>query len=175
MFPNYPRMTVDKNWLMGVWVLGNMYKKQSDYYGAYPGNYLKRLYSLCPDRVKTLHLFSGTVQASPGEVTVDCNPELNPTVVADARHLPFTTDAFDTVIAYPPYSAKDAVNYGTPMIARGPVVKHIRSVTKKGGLLFWLDTVRPMYSKLNWKQVGAVAVLVSTNTRVRCLSMFEAV
>src|SRR5207249_2205367 len=101
----------------------NMYKRQNGYYGAYPGNYLKRLLSLCPDRTKTLHLFSGTIAAGPNEVTVDSNPALNPTVVADARHLPFAADTFSTVIADPPYSAKDALNYGTPMIARGPVVR----------------------------------------------------
>ena len=175
VFPKYPAMWVDKGWLMGIWVLGNMYKRQSDFYGAYPGNYLKRVYALCPDKASTLHVFSGTVQPQHGEITVDCNLSLKPSVVADVRHLPFRLNAFDTVIADPPYSAKDALHYRTPMIARGPVVKHIRTVTQPGGLLFWLDTVRPMYSKLEWKQVGAVGVLVSTNTRARCLSIFEAV
>jgi hypothetical protein len=67
------------------------------------------------------------------------------------------------------------LNYGTPMISRGKVMRSIRPVVQTGGHLCWLDTVRPMYSKLLWKQVGAVAVLVSTNTRTRCLSIFEAV
>ena len=173
-FLKYPQMQVSRGWLMGIWVLGNMYKRQNGYYGAFPGNLLKRVYAITPDRERTLHLFSGTLQAQPGEVTVDVNPALNPSVAADARHLPFQPNAFDTVIADPPYSAKDAENYGTPMIARGPVMRAIRQVIKSGGLLFWLDTVRPMYSKLLWKQVGAVGVLVSTNTRVRCLSIFEA-
>ena len=171
-FPKYPVMTVDKGWLMGVWVLGNLYKKASNYYGAYPGNYLKRVHALFPDKPRPLHLFSGTVQHG---IAVDINPTLHPTVAADCRALPFVEGAFDWVVADPPYSAKDAENYCTPMIARGPVVKEIRRVMQRGGYLCWLDTGRPMYSKLQWKQVGAVMVLVSTNTRARCLSIFEAV
>jgi hypothetical protein len=175
-FPKYPQMWVDKGWLMGVWVLGNMYKKATPYYGAYPGNFQSRVLSLFPDRGRTLHLFSGTLLAEEGEVTVDaqCNEWVSPTIRADARKLPFTA-CFDFVLADPPYSASDAEKYGMKMPSRLVVLRGLHDVVSRGGHVCWLDTVRPMYSAKLWKQVGAVMVLVSTNTRTRCLSIFQKV
>ena len=174
-FPKYPSIWVDKDWLMGVWVLGNMYKRANGYYGAYPGNFLKRVLSIFPDRAKTLHLFSGTLIAQPGETTVDCQVTdyARPTVIANAKKLPFTCGMFDFVLADPPYSAADATKYGTPMPSRRHVMAEVARVTSPGGHLAWLDTVRPMYRAEEWKQVGGIMVLVSTNTRARCLSIFE--
>ena len=174
-FPKYPTMWTDKDWLMGVWVLGNMYKRTNGYYGAFPGNFLKRIMSLFPDRTKTMHLFSGTLTAQPGEVTVDCRVTelVKPTVVADAKKLPFPVGSFDFVLADPPYSAKDAANYNTPMPSRRHVMAEVARIMSPGGHLVWLDVVRPMYRAVEWKQVGGIMVLVSTNTRTRCLSIFE--
>lgn len=166
-------MWVDKGWLMGVWVLGQLYRRErAGFYGAYPGNYLKRVLSLFPDAPQPLHLFSGTVHHG---VTCDCNLALKPTVVADAHRLPFRDGAFSLVLADPPYSAKDAEQYHTKMINRHRVLKGLRRIVSPGGHCAWLDTVRPMYSKLEWKQVGGVMVTVSTNTRTRQLAIFEAV
>ena len=174
-FPKYPTMWADKDWLMGVWVLGNMYKRANGYYGAFPGNFLKRTLALFPDRTQTLHLFSGTLPAQPGEVTIDSQVTdlVRPSVVADAKKLPFPEGRFDFILADPPYSAKDAENYQTPMVSRRHVMAEVARITAPGGHLAWLDTVRPMYRATEWKQVGAVMVLVSTNTRTRCLSIFE--
>ena len=174
-FPKYPTMWADKEWLMGVWVLGNMYKRANGYYGAFPGNFLKRTLALFPDRSKMLHLFSGTLPATPGVVTVDCQVTdlVHPTVVSDGRYLPFLDGTFDFVLADPPYSAKDALNYATPMVSRRHVMAEVARVVKPGGHLAWLDTVRPMYRATEWTQVGGVMVLVSTNTRTRCLSIFR--
>jgi len=52
---------VDKGWLYGIWQIGNYYKRKYDYYGSYPPSYLKRIYSLFPDKTKLLHLFSGAI------------------------------------------------------------------------------------------------------------------
>lgn len=174
-FPKYPCMVVDKGWLMGVWVLGNMYKRTSGYYGAFPGNFLRRALSMFPDRTRTLHLFSGTLIAGPGEVTVDCQTTdlVKPMVEANAKNLPFPNGSFDFVLADPPYSTIDASKYGTPMPSRRHVMVELARVVEPGGMVAWLDTVRPMYRAAEWTQVGGVMVLVSTNTRTRCLSIFQ--
>lgn len=174
-FPKYPCMVTDKGWLMGVWVLGNLYKRTSSYYGSFPGNFLKRTLSLFPDRTRTLHLFSGTLVAGPGETTVDCQTTslVRPMVVANAKSLPFPAGSFDFVLADPPYSSVDAERYNTPMPSRRHVMAELARVVEPGGMVAWLDTVRPMYRAAEWTQVGGVMVLVSTNTRTRCLSIFE--
>jgi hypothetical protein len=48
--------------------MGNSYQKRDAYYGAFQGNFLKRIAALFPDRRRTLHLFAGRVDlaAFPG-------------------------------------------------------------------------------------------------------------
>src|SRR6202046_252307 len=74
--------------VVGTWIMGNDYRVKSGYYGGYPAGYLKRIAALFPDRQRVLHVFSGQVDltAMPGD-TVDCNPTMNPTWVADAHDL----------------------------------------------------------------------------------------
>ena len=175
-FPRYPSMWVDKGWLMGVWLFGRLYGERVDYYGTYPYGFLDRVRALFPDRRKTLHLFSGVVKPEPNEFTLDIRADLAPSVIADAhKPLPFTSSTFDFVLADPPYTPKDAENYGTKGVNRAKIFRNLRPVVTTGGYLCWLDTMRPMYRREDWKQVGAVAVLVATNTRIRCLSIFKAV
>ena len=175
-FPNRPGLWVDKGWLMGVWVIGALFARHGDYYGAFPHGFLERIDAMFPARRALLHLFSGSVQSVPGATTLDIRPECAPDVVHDAHlPLPFPSGAFDLVLADPPYTPTDAKHYGTRGINRALVMRNTRPVVEPGGYLLWLDTVRPMYRKTDWQQVGAIAVLISTNTRVRCLSIFRAV
>lgn len=184
-FPHYPVLWVDKGWLMGVWLIGRLYARgDRTIYGGYPGNYLKRVLALFPDHGRRLDLFAGNTPKVPGAVRVDIDPDRHPDYVADAAHLPFEADSFDFVLADPPYSATDARRYGPggekgagpyKMVVRREVMHEVRRVVTDGAWLCWLDTVRPMYRRQDWAQVGAVAVMVSTNTRTRMLSIFRAV
>ena len=60
---------LENNWITGVWFMGNSYQKRDAYYGAFQGNFLKRIAALFPDRRRTLHLFAGRVDltAFPGD------------------------------------------------------------------------------------------------------------
>jgi hypothetical protein len=42
--------------VVGTWIMGNDYRVKSGYYGGYPAGYLKRIWSLFPDK-RTLHIF----------------------------------------------------------------------------------------------------------------------
>jgi len=176
-FPNYPPVIVSGKWLYGMWVIGNNYRSKRKYYGEYPPTYLKRVHALFPDANKVLHLFSGVVEKGlwAYEVTFDINPELNPDIVGDAHELSkyFYKESFDLIIADPPYSQEDADHYGTPMINRNKVVKECYKVLKSGGFLCWLDQVLPMYSKKDYKLVGTIGIVRSTNHRFRVLSIFQ--
>ncbi|MND07635.1 hypothetical protein D3C83_297470 [compost metagenome] len=49
----------------------------------------------------------------------------------------------------------------------------IARVTIVGGHLVWLDTTWPMHRKAEWRTVGRITIVRSTNHRVRMISIFE--
>jgi len=179
VFPRYPPVVYYNGWMYGVWVIGNNYRSKRRYYGEYPPTYLKRVYALFPEAKNVLHLFSGVVEKGtwPNETTFDINPDLEPDVVGDAHELSkyFEDGNFDLIVADPPYSQEDANHYGTSMINRYKVIKECYKVLKIGGFVCWLDQVLPMYTKKEFKLVGTIGIVRSTNHRFRLLSIFEKV
>ena len=181
VFPDYPAPRVDARWLDSVWVLGNNYRG-SGIYGAYPPGYIKRVAALFPDARDVLHLFSGSLSANRESLQhpehwqcdyLDANPELHPTIIGSAEAMPVEDARYDLVLADPPYSVEDAQHYGKPMANRSKVLEEAYRVLRPGGCLLWLDQVLPMYSKAVWHLWGLIAVVRSTNHRVRLLSCFQ--
>lgn len=179
--------------LYATWLIGNDYRATSGFYGAYPPGYLDRVHVLFPDRraeadagaLTTLHAFSGSLQPGPYLRCDSHQPaEFRCPIVEIASALfleqhPASRLAlapghlFNLVIADPPYTREDAVEYGTPPVDRGKVLRALASVTRAGGHVAWLDTVWPMHRKEEWATVGRITVIRSTNHRVRLLSIFE--
>jgi SAM-dependent methyltransferase len=172
-FPDWPPLQVTGRWIHGVWIIGNNYRSRSGYYGEYPATYLRRVGSMFPDSSATLHVFSGSVAPLPGTVCVDVQPATRPSVVADATALPFAPATFDLVYADPPYTPSDAARYGTPMVDRRRSLRELAQVTRPGGHLVWLDTVVPMFRKVEWSWIGVIGIIRSTNHRVRACMIFE--
>jgi hypothetical protein len=174
----------DRDVLYATWLLGNDYRNKTKYYGAYPPGYLDRVMALFPDVVveaaneklgthsAILHVFSGSLP--PGryercDVTQDaelrCSVYNLPNVILNWKPL--------LVLADPPYSATDAVNYGTSMIDRRRALAALAAITRPGGHLVWLDTCWPMHRKAEWVTVGRITIVRSTNHRVRMATIFE--
>lgn len=174
-WPERPPLAATDRWLYGVWEIGNNYRATGGLYGSYPPGYVERVLAMFPDARRGLHLFSGTVKPNGWMTTVDrVRRAANcPEVLADACALPFADGTFDFIMADPPYSAPDAERYGVPMVDRRKVLREAARVTAPGGHLVWLDTVKPMYRKIEWTLWGEIAVLRSTNHRVRCAFAFE--
>ena len=185
-FPN-ACMAYSNKWLYGFWVIGNMYKAPNDYYGEYPPSYIERVMSLFPLYTKILHLFSGAVSPDkyPG-TTLDINPNLNPDICANAEKLSNALGdrRFDLIMADPPYTVKDAREYGrympedirregTKMPNKLKVTSECRKVISDNGVLVWLDTRKPMYRKIHWRYTGLIAVDCGTNRAVRGAWIFE--
>lgn len=184
VFPKYAPLQVFNGRVYGIWIVGNMYKRASTYYGAYPGNMRRRIMSLFPDALEVLHLFSGTIpegcddDEKLGRVsyTWDCKPDYNPTICDDVRNLKLHgsfLNKIDLVIADPPYEAADALKYGTSPLNKAQVVRDLGGVMRSGSYLAWLDTRAPMYSKKTWELYGYISCIVSTNTRVRLWSLWR--
>lgn len=171
-------MHANDRWLEGTWIGGNNYKG-SGYYGAYPPDYLKRVWALFPDMVgrRVLHAFSGSLPAGTYGVRVDVNPNpvgtVRPDVCADVRRLPFEAGRFALVLADTPYGPAHAVRYGTSMPDRRAVIRELARVTAPGGFLVWLDTKLPMFSKVLWHWCGAIQVIRSTNHDFRGATIFQ--
>ena len=186
-YPDRPGLTYSHGWLTGVWCIGNMFGNAVSFYGAYPRGYLQRVHSMFPNAQRVLHVFSGSLTieqaaaVAPNAQTIElvdlrntesgCYPTWQGNVVSlpDAWH-----GYFDLILADPPYSRADAQKYDVPMLNRGRATRALRRVVAPGGVLVWLDQVWPMHRKADWKCWGHVAVVRSTNHRVRLASFFEA-
>ena len=166
--------------LYGTWLIGNDYRNASSFYGSYPPGYLARVHALFPDvesidtvqgRLTTLHVFSGSLPAGP---YVRCDvrqPAECPCSVYDLQ--PGRDGSYDLLLADPPYSAADAVHYATGMVDRRRAIAALARVARVGAHLVWLDTVWPMHRKAEWRTVGRINLIRSTNHRVRLVSIFE--
>lgn len=161
--------------LYGTWVMGNNYQVKSEYYGGYPHGYLKRIKGLFPDKKNILHLFSGQVGKDIfNGKTIDINPKNNPDVLGDASNLSSLFGReFDLILADPPYSIEDCDHYQTTMIKRNVVIRECAKVLQDGGHLVWLDQVLPMYRKDEFKVIGYIGMVKSTNHRFRVITVFE--
>lgn len=161
--------------VVGTWIMGNDYRVKSSYYGGYPAGYLRRVAALFPDRGRVLHVFSGKVDlaAMPGD-TVDCNPALAPTYVANAHDLRGVPLAeYGLVLADPPYSVEDAERYQTTMVKRNVVLRSLAAGMRTGARVVWLDQVLPMYRKDEWAVEAVIGMVKSTNHRFRVTTVFR--
>jgi hypothetical protein len=165
--------------LYGVWLIGNDYRNRSGFYGAYPPGYLERVWALFPDvaaqqaagRRCVLHVFSGALPPGPyTRLDLKTACDIRGSVYDAPRLVPFRPRL---VLADPPYSATDALQYGTPGVDRRRAMEALAMVVARRGFLCWLDTCWPMHSKGQWLTVGRIFVQRSTNHRVRVLSMFQ--
>lgn len=73
--------------LYATWVLGNDYRTRSTLYGAYPHGYLPRVMALFPDARpgNILHVFSGSLPASPDYVRCDSHRDADLSCVQRLR------------------------------------------------------------------------------------------
>lgn len=160
--------------IVGTWIMGNAYGVKSGYYGGYPHGYLARIKALFPEKKRCLHVFSGRVDQSawPGD-TVDLNPNMEPTFLDDAQTLEIVPlQDYDIVLADPPYSVEDAEHYQPTMVKRNKVMAALARCAPSTHVV-WLDQVLPMYRKDQWKIIGVIGMVKSTNHRFRVITIFE--
>ena len=162
-------------WLYGVW-LQNDYAVRSGYYGGYPGDYLKRIRALFPDKCRVLHVFAGKVDLSilPGD-TLDLRAELAPTFCTDAQTMHgVPLDRYDLAVCDPPYTPADATQYGTPMPVAGRVMTALEGL-RPGAHVVWLDERVPRSSRAALVHEGIIGLSTSAGHRFRVVSVFRRV
>jgi hypothetical protein len=170
-------ISIEGDWVYGMWVMGNSYEKRTDHYGGFQGNFLRRIDGLFPDRGHVLHLFAGKVDtaAFPGD-TLDADPALEPTYCCDAETCEgVDLSIYDFVLADPPYSESDAQRYGRSLVNRNKVMATLGNRLPLGAYVVWLDQVLPMYRKDQFRIEAVIGIVGSTNHRFRVLTVFRKV
>jgi len=169
-YDKYSRLLVNRGVIEGIWVMGNNYTTKTTLYGAYPYQYLERIFTLYPlVKGKTLHLFSGSLPDSEDYDKVDYNTGLDAETFSEV----IPHDFYELILADPPYSVEDCERYGCCMVKRNVVFKQAYNVLKKGGILIWLDQVLPNYKKIEFQIVGRIGMVKSTNHRFRVITIFK--
>ncbi len=180
-FPNYPRLVADKGWLYGAWQIGNYYKRKHGFYGEYPPSYLKRVMSLFPEAKEVLHLFSGSLGKGSFEngvaySTWDSDPANEAEFVLPVSELAsYGSLGYDLILGDPPYNKKAEEIYSQPSINKRQVLRDCALILVPGGHLVWLDTIIPIYRKVDYTYVGQILLTMGTNRAVRVISIFERV
>jgi hypothetical protein len=165
----------ERPWLYGVWRQGSFAVK-SGYYGGYPGDYLKRIKVLFPDRRRILHVFAGKVDTAimPGD-TLDIRPELAATFCTDAETMQgVPLEGYDLAVCDPPYTPADAARYGTRMVVPGRVMQALERLPS-GAYVVWLDEREPVVRKAAFIHEGIISLTTSAGHRCRIVSIFRRV
>lgn len=184
--------TTGREWVHGVWFLGNDYRVRSGYYGGYPASYLPRVLTMFPEYgqsrpgqgttlATTLHAFAGGVEPSESYARIDLNltrassHDIAGEVCSLPDYFAEPVRRFVLTLADPPYGPRHAARYGTPMVDRRKATAALAAVTVPGGQMVWLDTKFPMFRKAEWSLWGCIMVVRSTNHDVRGAFLFERV
>lgn len=101
------------------------------YHGCYPMHFERRL----PDILETtdyVHFFAGMSKTG---YRIDCNPAVDPDLVANVEHLGMISDnTFSAGMADPPYTPEFAENlYNTPYPAWSKWTRELVRVVRPGG------------------------------------------
>ena len=117
--------------------------------GGYPLRFLYKAFDILgvTDPTRVLHVCSGSMQSG---IRVDVRGGIKPTVIADGVDLPFRDDAFEWVMADPPYSETYADNlYQTQRWYPNPhlLADECLRVLKPGGRLGFMHHMVPKFHK----------------------------
>jgi hypothetical protein len=166
----------ERPWLYGVWLQADFRRNAPDLHGSYPGDYLRRIDALFPDKTHTLHVFSGKVDLTrmPGD-TLDIRAELGPTYCVNAETCEgVPLERYDLAVADPPYALADAEKYGTKL----PVASRVMTALERlpvGAHVVWLDERVPGYRRKAFIHEGIIGLSTSAGHRFRVISIFRRV
>jgi SAM-dependent methyltransferase len=145
----------------------------SHYPGAFPNGFLPRLMDTPWWGTRRLHLCSGTVQDG---TTIDINPGLKPSIVADLNYgIPVADNSFDLILIDPPYSEEKAKNlYALPLLSVPRLLKEAGRVVTTDGFVILLDLrVWPPPKSLKWEALIAIYIANRGPKPLRSLSVLK--
>ncbi len=152
-----------------TWLLA---RTKSHYYGGYPEGFLWRARTLVPGRgpEQMIHLCSGKIDE---DFTVDINPAMNPTLVADARHTGLPSESFIGCLIDPPYNEEEAKVYGYEYPTPRDLLLEGDRLLKTGGRVGILHFEVPRPPVKHLRLLALITVVVGFGNRVRAFTVFE--
>lgn len=132
---------MDNDYSKNLWRLARP-STANGYKGAFPNGFIKAVKSRWWGENRCW-LFCGQFKDE-GQTTVDINPKVSPSTLADCEHLPFENESFDFVCADPPYSEEEAMRlYKLPYCSVVNVLNEMARVCKTGGHILFLHRLVP--------------------------------
>ena len=162
------------NYFRDVWILG---PASSSCPGSFPRGLVPAIRRKWGGQ-RRLWVCSGGFKDS-GGVMLDIRPEMRPTILADAQALPFKDDAFDFVMADPPYSETEAEQlYHLPYLSMVRLLNEMYRVCTPGGYLLLLHRLCPGHEpQLDLQKTERVAVIgigtLAAWSNIRALTIFR--
>lgn len=131
---------MQKPYYRDIWALG---PPNANYPGAFPRGIINKIKKKWWGKDR-LWLFSGSFRDG-GGITVDINPDVNPTHVADCSDLSFLeSDTFDFVMADPPYSEAEARElYDLPYFNMIKTLNEMARICKPSGYVLFFHRLVP--------------------------------
>jgi hypothetical protein len=150
-------------------------------HGRYPFGYkemLEELFGIVSSSEEQIEVCSGWVDKQDNLVTVDINPERNPTWVGDGQNLPKEWEnRFARWSSDPPYNEKTAEKmYGTQLPSWSKLLTEGAKVTQPRGLLFLLLGGEKL-DNLQWHpkgttRIGWFALSIIPNQEARAIHIY---
>ena len=164
-----------------VWILA---RSKVPFYGAYPAGFLHRARALLGVSLEdpVLHVCAGRIRdypyagLGPNDRTLDIDAKTKPDFLQDARSsYPIVEPPWAAVLADPPYTSEDSVNYGDyPLPSANIILERAFEAVRKGGRVGLLHYVWPQPPRgRDIREVAVIAVGTGRNNRARWFTVWE--
>lgn len=145
---------------------------KSKYKGSVPLHFEKKLleFTGLENCNCLLNMFSG---GSNMGYTIDINPDVKPSYVADCHNLPMPDNHFDNTFLDPPYSDKESKElYNTGPLHPQKYVEEAVRVTKPNGLIMIYHIYMPPRPK-GTKYLGVISIITRVYHKPRLCTIFR--
>lgn len=149
------------------------YREGRAYYGTYPEGFIKKVKELGVWGDVVIEPFGG--ESDNGTITIDTNPDKNPTYVGDCREVMpkrFPDNHADLILCDPPYDGVAFEKYGCPPISIYDIYPEVVRICKPDKFIGVLHTKPPRKPK-GTSLYALVAISLGPDRQMRCFQVFK--
>lgn len=152
--------------LAEMWLCGRSTDKRK---GSYPRGFIRRVKERWNGKT-VIHLCGGTFKE---DITADIKPDVQPTIVCDARQTPFKDSVANLVLIDPPYGFEfSRFKYNTGCPSPTKLLREGARICKPGGYVGLLHLLIP-HKPADCELVAVIGVSCGPNMRIRAFTVFR--